>query len=283
MRCGSIIAIVLGLNAPLCAKNLPCVAVHGFNKIYWTAPNWSLAIGVLGRTTDGQYVLGLGSYAGASHVSVVKKLIEGHQLEAIEWLGELRYRIGSQSRVLIAEANETSGFYHGLESGQSAVKFSVPIGNNVNQIPQAWRDGFFTGWSYHQSLPLHLDLELNSMRKSNLRHDVGNAVQVWASFLRFISSSDLEQRNRILEGINQGSHESFRLLGWLVRAWKAEGSLSAHELVETENLINLILGKRLSLERLDDFDQTRLKSELEVALEKVDPENAQLVRIIDHP
>ena len=105
------------------------------------APAERLGIGVLIEDAQGGLFIGTSPYAGSVHSAIVAEMAERTALSRILWMGEIRFRI-EQDRPLILEANESSGYYTQIrESGLTAHGRSVPVLNDVAQIPaelRAW-------------------------------------------------------------------------------------------------------------------------------------------------
>lgn len=174
-------------------------------KIHIVAPPAQLGIGVVVEDMQGRYYLGRAPYTASFHATVVAKLLGTVQVKRIVWMGELRYRLDHQGRVVIHEANETSNYYVTLKGiGLQQDGRDVIIGNGVRDIPPALQAAHFHPIPYDENAK-HLVAELSKLPlTSDVRHTIGNALTALGAMVRQMRIGREPRLTQMLDLIQQG-------------------------------------------------------------------------------
>ncbi len=213
-----------------------------------------LGIGVLGRSSLGFPILGIGSYVGSHHDEVIKKMTDKYAVVRLEWLGEMRYTAG-QGYVRIYEVNETSGhFSHGTSE--------LPMKNDAQAIPYRWRAAGFVLHTYDPNNP-HLDQTLNAV-SGNVRHELGNVLQKFSSLISILSSPrfPLETKMELVDQFRSAPEHPLALVEWILDGLVRERVLTEHEIQETRLALHLLSYPGLSTHLLDSGSKMHIADEL---------------------
>ena len=209
-----------------------------------------LGIGVLAVDESGRKILAVGPYLGASHLNIIKRLSSEHPIRRLTWLGELKYRTGS-NKLAITQANETSGLYSMGSSG-------IPMTNNFNSIPREWRARNFRGHHFSDS-QLHLAEGLN-VKDGNVRHNLSNAIASLSSAIHLLQRKGMSTKSRLelKEHIMRNEKTLILTVHWLLREILQSSEFEKHDLAEVQRAAEGFANPNLTLMQLQKLDILKL-------------------------
>ncbi len=231
---------------------------------FLNAPVSKLGIGVLARDSSGNLLLGVSPYAGSLHDNIVYELLDTSNASEIVWMGEVRYSKINEI-VELHEANETSGFYSRHSQAPLIIgDRTIPIANCVTNLPSCARSQNFQGYSFQSGEHFRLAEELKEV-KGDVRHSIGNSLNIVSSVARIITSPfySIERKTMATANLKTSDASHLRLVSWLLKNLTEDARIDAKEIRELQEFVAKLLVPDWTVETFKDINAEVIQNQVQ--------------------
>lgn len=224
-----------------------------------------VGIGVLVRTLDQRLYMGTSPYVGSLHEAVIDRLAGELEVEAILWMGEIKFQ-KLENQIKVFRANETSGLFSNLQERKPKLAGrEISIENSVRNIPKSIRAPNFVGIQFKSDRQRLLPGLYSHTQ--NPRHDLGNAIQILRSTIDLLLSHPHPREQREIMALAGNEPTApLRVAKWVLENVfphpKAQ-YFAFSEFSQLQVLTNAVLRRNLELARRTLQNEDQIRTELE--------------------